>query len=163
MSSADLVLSALQQWHRSGRPRISPGLAVHPDATIERKTVLCPSHPEEGATGVIGIVRSHNTEWTTTVVPLTDPELDAIDGTLRAAGPCRRSACAFWRESCQLGAVVASTTSDPTSTLPPCPIRTQCRWHLEQGPAACRSCDGLFRVMTRPARAAAVGSPLGAV
>jgi hypothetical protein len=154
MSQSARVAAALSEWHRAGRRTRSP-ISQHPEASVGGQAILCPSYPIGEGIGAICIVSENSgTEWLLDVVGLDDARVVAASGDVRTTGPCLRAGCAYWRDSCQLGAVVASATQRVTeSAEPPCPIRERCRWHREQGPAACGSCEGLVRLLPirRPA------------
>lgn len=64
----------------------------------------------------------------------------------RFAGPCRTSACSHWTEH-GCGVITAALRHeglldrrDDTDELPPCAIRSRCRWHAQEGAAACSVC-----------------------
>lgn len=134
------VIGRFTRWMSSGRPRRDP-LTERASALIGGETVMCPSQAPGERAVVLGVIRDDGS-----VARLSEPRPVPVDltprqqGRLRLAGPCRRTACAYWAGSCQLAGAIVSEIHQPAE-LPVCPIRDRCRWHLEQGGAACHTCD----------------------
>jgi hypothetical protein len=63
----------------------------------------------------------------------------------RFSSPCVEGGCPQWTgDHCGIGELVAKeapqTLAESPARLPNCAIRSSCRWHFEQGPAACAVC-----------------------
>ena len=135
----------LEAWLLTGEPQATPQFPVL-TATIGDEVLLCPSYPEAGAQGAICSVGDESTVWFGDVIPVGDPRLSGNVGTLRLTGACCRSSCGNWSNGCHLGAVVASVSpAESERPLPTCPIRGRCRWHVENGDSACRTCEVVLR------------------
>jgi hypothetical protein len=79
-------------------------------------------------------------------LPVTD-ELLALSGPVkptevfRFAAPCAGDACKhFDGQDCGLVQRIVQILPRVTSDLPPCAIRSECRWWHQEGPAACYRC-----------------------
>lgn len=60
---------------------------------------------------------------------------------LRFAARCEESRCThFANDRCRLAERIVSMLEETTDKLPPCVIRPTCRWHEQEGGAACRRC-----------------------
>jgi hypothetical protein len=100
-------------------------------------------------------------------VPVLD-ELIAATGPVpptlvyRFAAPCASGRCIhFDGQNCQLAARIVEELMPRVEKLPACAIRKTCRWHMQEGAAACLRCpqvvtqvtersDPLFRVAMPP-------------
>jgi hypothetical protein len=75
-----------------------------------------------------------------------DPDAIDLGGlpptqVFRFAARCETSRCVHFNgQRCTLAARVVERLPEVVDALPPCVIRPTCRWHREQGPAACRRC-----------------------
>ena len=81
--------------------------------------------------------------------PVT-PELLALAAPVRPtevfrfAAPCAGTACShFDGAKCQLAGRFVKLLPPVTATLPPCHLRTNCRWWRQEGRAACLRCPQL--------------------
>lgn len=114
-------------------------------------TELCPSaQPDMPGASVLGVVGG------TAAVPVVGyleeplpvtPELLAMAGPVkptevfRFAAPCAGEACRhFDGTDCRLATKVVQHVPAVTQILPACTIRSDCRWWLQEGAAACRRC-----------------------
>lgn len=69
----------------------------------------------------------------------------------RFAAPCEESACAhFDGEDCSLAGRIVDLLPPVVEVLPPCAIRSRCRWWGQEGRAACLRCP---MIATTPADA----------
>ena len=69
----------------------------------------------------------------------------------RFASPCATSACVhFDGADCRLAARVVDLLPPVVEVLPPCPVRSRCRWWRQEGRAACMRCPA---IATDPAAA----------
>lgn len=109
----------------------------------------------EGAR-VLGIVERDSGQprvaYVAGAVPVT-PEVTEATGpvppthVMRFAAPCVESSCThFDGTRCKLAARVAEGLAPVVRHLPPCAIRRTCRWHAQEGRAACLRCP---QVVTR--------------
>jgi hypothetical protein len=65
----------------------------------------------------------------------------------RLAATCAEHACPhFDGADCRLATRVARLMPAVVDALPPCVIRKECRWHSQEGAAACRRCPGISTV-----------------
>jgi hypothetical protein len=109
---------------------------------------LCPSgRPRTGAliTGIVGpdgkvaYIRPAlpvSAEWLERGAPTSD-----LETRFRFAEPCVSGACAQWGNGgCRIGKAAASVGASLMGDLPECGIRPSCRWHRQEGDAACRAC-----------------------
>lgn len=118
---------------------------------VNSPTPLCPSaRPEVGNSGVFGViggtVEKPHVAYLKQVQPLTD-ELMALSGSVtptevfRVASPCAGTGCQhFDGANCGLATRVAHQLTAVSENLPPCAIRRECRWWLQEGKAACMRC-----------------------
>jgi hypothetical protein len=90
-------------------------------------------------------------------VPMT-AELRALaDGlhageVFRTTSRCLESGCREYEGGrCTLGDRIVDTLPVVSEALPPCSIRTSCRWFAEQGPKACQRCPQIVTYV--PSRA----------
>lgn len=59
----------------------------------------------------------------------------------RLAGRCEESRCVhFDGARCQLAVRIVDALPAVTQKLPPCSIRTDCRWYRQEGAPACHRC-----------------------
>jgi hypothetical protein len=79
-------------------------------------------------------------------VPAT-PEILGLAGPLaptevfRLAARCEEKRCThFDGTRCQLAVRIVQRLPEVTDALPPCAIRRTCRWHAQEGRAACLRC-----------------------
>jgi hypothetical protein len=111
----------------------------------------CPSaQPEWKGSVTIGIVRGTVTQPRLQLFPepfpVTEQLLALTKGVsptevFRFAAPCANSACAhFGSGRCHLVEKVVDAVLPVVSALPDCSIRPNCRWHAQEGEAACLRC-----------------------
>lgn len=130
--------------------------------------LLCPSTPAKPGVQLIGVVDARG-RVANVLTPLTIDaafiELAQAHGPLgqrfRFSAPCAEGRCSHWGEG-QCGLVgrlddaAAAAGPSAASALPPCAIRSSCRWWAQRGRAACAVCP---IVLTEPgAGEAAVGA-----
>ncbi|MBR8833146.1 MAG: nitrogen fixation protein [Stigonema ocellatum SAG 48.90 = DSM 106950] len=115
------------------------------------KTTLCPSaRPESVDSVVFGLISGTVTEphvaYLKQPLPVTD-ELIAKASPVtpteifRTAAPCAAKSCQhFDGEDCRLAMRIVEKLPKVQEELPPCSIRRDCRWWLQEGKAACMRC-----------------------
>jgi hypothetical protein len=113
--------------------------------------LLCPSaRPEmEGSVAfgvVVGTVEEPRTLHLERPLPVTD-ELLALSGPVapaevfRFAAPCAGHDCQhFDGRDCRLVTRIVQILPSVSSRLPPCNIRSDCRWWQQEGRSACLRC-----------------------
>lgn len=83
----------------------------------------------------------------------------------RFAAPCQKQRCSHWEGACTLADRIVKLLPAASLALPPCRIRTNCRWFAEQGRPACQRCPQVITETARPselmARAAQPPAPPG--
>jgi hypothetical protein len=137
-NSSDPLGERLLIWFRGGRKKLQPRTRVS-SSTVDGKQIMCPSQPNEYGTVILGHI-SPGERLIRTGSEGINQDCLPPGAQLRIAGDCRHERCAYWTDSCQLAAAIVNS-SDSDDRLPTCPIRQQCRWWLEQGPAACGTCS----------------------
>jgi hypothetical protein len=125
------------------------------------RPVLCPSaQPAMAGSMAFGVISGTADEprvaWLERPVPVTD-DLLALTGpvpptqVLRFAAPCQESACChFDGKDCQLATRLVQLMPAVTDTLPPCRIRPDCRWFVQEGRAACQRCPQIITYSANP-------------
>ena len=95
-------------------------------------------------------------QWIEQPVPLTD-DLLALTGpvppaqVLRIAAPCQEQACChFDGTACRLAVKLVQLMPAVVDTLPPCRIRPDCRWFVQEGRAACSRCPQIVTYSVSP-------------
>jgi hypothetical protein len=69
----------------------------------------------------------------------------ALSEVFRFTAPCAASACShFDGHGCRLAAKIVETVSYRATALSSCVIRRDCRWHAQEGMAACLVCPLLL-------------------
>ena len=59
----------------------------------------------------------------------------------RFAAPCLKGGCEHYREArCGLVTQIVNLLPAVIESLPPCPVRAECRWWAEEGRPACMRC-----------------------
>jgi hypothetical protein len=113
--------------------------------------VLCPSaQPGMQDLQVLGVVSGSGKDarlaYVNAHVPATD-ELLALTAplppaqVLRLAAKCEEKRCThFDGTDCKLAARIVASLAPVADKLPPCAIRPTCRWHIQEGAAACFRC-----------------------
>jgi hypothetical protein len=125
------------------------------------RPVLCPSaQPEIAGSVAFGVVsgtaENPRVAWIETTVPVTS-DLLALTGAvpptqvLRIAAPCQEKACChFDGRDCRLANRLVQLIPEVSASLPPCRIRSDCRWFLQEGGAACRRCPQIVTYSVNP-------------
>jgi hypothetical protein len=125
------------------------------------RPVLCPSaQPAMAGSMAFGVVTGTAEEprvaWLEKPVPVTD-DLLALTGpvpptqVLRFSAPCQESACChFDGKDCQLATRLVQLMPLVDPTLPPCKIRQDCRWFVQEGKAACQRCPQIVTFSANP-------------
>ena len=125
------------------------------------RPVMCPSAqpeiPGSVAFGVIsGTAENPRVAWIEKPVPVTD-DLLALAApvmptqVLRFAAPCQEKACChFDGTDCRLATRLVQLIPAVVESLPPCRIRPDCRWFLQEGGAACRVCPQIVTYCVEP-------------
>jgi hypothetical protein len=142
-----------------GTSRCTPSPADKQGAFMSKeatKPLDCPSAPAtaDGARifGVMtGTPDHHRVGYLTEALPATD-KLLALSGPakpeqlFRVAAPCAGGGCKHFKDnSCSLAKRIVEGVPAVVNALPPCQIRSTCRWFRQEGKAACFRCP---QVMT---------------
>jgi hypothetical protein len=125
----------------------------------EERVLYCPSsRPEQEGALVFGLVvgtgDAPEVAYLDEPVPFSAELLKLADGlepteVFRATSRCAQSKCRHYSGShCSLGERIVETRPVVTQTLPPCAIRSECRWFAEQRAQACVRCPQI--VTDRP-------------
>jgi hypothetical protein len=125
------------------------------------RRVLCPS-AQPGMAGSIafGVVggspEEPRVQWIEKPVPVTE-DLLALTGSvpatqvLRIAAPCQENACChFDGADCRLAAKLVQLMPVVSQSLPPCRIRQDCRWFVQEGRPACARCPQIVTYSVNP-------------
>jgi hypothetical protein len=112
----------------------------------------CPSaQPGMGDVQILGVVSGSAEQprlaYLNETVPAT-PDVLALAAPVspisvfRFAARCEEKKCVhFDGMRCQLAARIVAMLPEVTDRLPPCIIRPTCRWHQQEGAAACLRCS----------------------
>ena len=118
---------------------------------------LCPSaQPGMDRCRVLGVVRQEGStpilEYLNRLLPATT-EILAMAAPLkptevfRLAATCAEHKCPhFDGADCQLATRVVQILPAIVDALPPCIVRTECRWYSQEGGAACKRCPAITTV-----------------
>ncbi len=118
---------------------------------------LCPSaQPGMDNCRVLGVVQpggaTPRLEYLDRAIPAT-PEILALSAPLkpteiyRLSATCAEHKCPhFDGADCRLATRIVSILPAVVDTLPPCPIRKDCRWFSQEGGAACKRCPEITTV-----------------
>ena len=97
--------------------------------------------------------------WIEKPVPVTS-ELLALTApvpptqVLRIAAPCQEKACCHFNGTdCRLATRLVQLIPAVVESLPPCRIRPDCRWFVQEGIAACRVCPQVVTYCVEPSPA----------
>ena len=109
------------------------------------------------AFGVIGgTAENPRVQWIEKPVPVTD-ELMALTApvppaqVLRITAPCQEQACChFDGTDCRLATKLVQLLPAVADSLPPCQIRADCRWFVQEGRAACYRCPQIVTFSVNP-------------
>lgn len=113
--------------------------------------------PGSMAFGVVaGTVDEPRVRWIEKPIPLTD-DLLALTAplppaqVLRIAAPCQEKACChFDGHDCRLATRLVQLLPALADALPPCRIRPDCRWFVQEGKAACARCPQIVTYSVNP-------------
>ena len=128
---------------------------------MDSEPLKCPSaRPELPNAVVLGVVREldgwsfvHHLAEPLPVTPaILELAGDAPAGQVfRFAADCAENICAhFDGKQCRLAAKLVRSSPGKTRTLPPCRIRRDCRWHAQEGNAACFVCPLILSETATP-------------
>jgi hypothetical protein len=112
---------------------------------------LCPSARENQSDSVVfgiaaGTVEEPRVSYLSEPQPVTNELLALAEPVtptevFRFAATCVERGCAhFDGTNCRLAQRIIKGLSEVTDKLPPCRIRQNCRWWLQEGKAACLRC-----------------------
>lgn len=123
---------------------------------IEQKKIpLCPSARPEGKNSAVfgvvaGTVDKPHVNYFRQPQPVTD-ELSLVTSPVkptevfRISAECTNNGCKhFDGQNCRLATRIANQLPVVTETLPPCPIRRDCRWWQQEGKSACMRCPQII-------------------
>ena len=125
------------------------------------RKILCPSaQPEMTGSVAFGVVggtaEQPRVTWIEKPVPVTE-EILALTGevpptqVLRIAAPCQESKCChFDGTDCNLATKLVQLMPAVSQSLPPCRIRPDCRWFIQEGRAACAVCPQIVTYSVNP-------------
>lgn len=126
-----------------------------------KKQIDCPSaQPTTEGARVFGVMTgtpdAHRVGYLTEALPVTE-ELLALSGPakptqiFRIAAPCAGGSCKHFKDNnCSLAKRIVEGIAPVVNGLPPCQIRSTCRWFRQEGKEACFRCP---QVMTDKANA----------
>jgi hypothetical protein len=133
---------------KKGGARSDPDLEQEP-----RNVLFCPS-AQPGLSGSMILAVVDNSSKNSRISHL-DRLVRVTDGTLlalaagsrrstelfRFAAPCLKSSCNNWSgSSCRVAQRLVQILPATANDLPDCKLRTSCRWHQQEGSAACLRC-----------------------
>lgn len=102
--------------------------------------------------------------WIEKPVPVSG-ELLALTGAvpptqvLRIAAPCQENACChFDGTDCRLATKLVQLMPAVAESLPPCRIRPDCRWFVQEGRAACAVCPQIVTYSVNPSEELALAA-----
>lgn len=116
--------------------------------------ILCPSWKCEPGASLIGIVLPDGSvAFSKERIKIDAAFVETArqgrspEKRFRFSSTCKRAACAQWTDNkCGIADIVIeehahrAAPQEGSFVLPECSIRTQCRWYLQRGEAACRAC-----------------------
>ena len=112
----------------------------------------CPAASSEFASHVIGYRQPDSDEVSFFSQPVEIPRVlrdiysdEEIESRFRMTGPCVKSLCPHWIDSCSLGHAVADVALEPNLQTP-CSISADCRWFAENGSEVCGSCKNILNI-----------------
>lgn len=126
--------------------------------------LLCPSaQPDTAAAVVLGVIDHEasppEVQYLDQPVPVT-PELLALAEPVRPtevfrfAASCQQGACSHWSgHDCSLVTRIVKLVPAASLALPPCRIRTDCRWFHQLAGEACRRCPSVVTQNQEPSDA----------
>ena len=130
-------------------------------AAARGDALSCPSaQPEFEDAQVLGVHRQGPDGPRLAYVAGTMPAAEVAGATgavpstlvMRFAGRCMTSGCQhFDGLECRLAGRIVEGLSPVTDALPACAIRRTCRWHAQEGAAACHRCPQVVTHLEAPA------------
>ncbi len=105
---------------------------------------------------VAGTADEPRVAWIERPVPVTGDLLAltaplAPTQVLRIAAPCQEHACChFDGTDCRLATRLVQLMPAVVDALPPCRVRPDCRWFLQEGKAACARCPQIVTYSVNP-------------
>lgn len=129
----------------------SEASSLHVRETVEHGT-LCPSSTcHEGALLIALLGEDGRLGYLRPPIPIDEQFIQAAErygdpeSRFRFAGSCVKDSCKHWGGGhCtlvgRLSEAMRRTGSKPSSGLPRCGIRNECRWFAQDGPRACEVC-----------------------
>ncbi|MCP4423309.1 MAG: nitrogen fixation protein [Chloroflexi bacterium] len=128
----------------------------------KKSEVFCPSaRAEMDGSLVFGVVQRNDEEaprvgYLTEPIPVDDAIIlltEPVQATevFRFAAPCAGGGCQhFDGAHCQLAQRVANRLPEVVEGLPPCRIRSFCRWWRQEGKEACLRCPQIITDNVQP-------------
>lgn len=116
---------------------------------------MCPSYVAKAGAQLFGVISKEGKVNFISPISLTEEYLSRSDKStleqrFRFTGKCIEKGCAQWnsaQEKCTLSQKVSETVQQSVTALFFCPIRSSCRWFLQDGETACLSCNDILRNM----------------
>jgi len=144
---------------------------------MEKLALMCPSaQPEMPDARVLGVVGGTATaplvSYLNEPVPVSEEVLALAAGAqhpadvMRFAARCQEAKCChFDGNNCNLATRIVQILPAVVEALPACLIRSECRWYMQEGRAACMRCPQVVTRNYQPAddMVLAARVPLGAV
>lgn len=121
----------------------------------------CPSaQPDMAEARILGVLSrtpdGPRVAYLNAVQPVTAELLDLADGVrptqvMRFAARCEERKCThFDGRDCLLATRIVERMTEVSTSLPPCTIRRTCRWHVQEGAAACLRCPQIVTYNVTP-------------
>jgi hypothetical protein len=142
---------------------VSPAPPASTDRSQDGAGVYCPSSaPGVDGAIILGVVGGTPDEprirYLSRPAPVDSAVLAALDGVdpaevVRVAAPCSQQRCSHFRDnSCTLVSKIVRAVPEPAGAhqVPPCHLRSRCRWWSQEGVAACRRCPVILTRDIRP-------------
>ncbi|NJR64382.1 MAG: nitrogen fixation protein [Leptolyngbyaceae cyanobacterium CRU_2_3] len=129
--------------------------------TAEETAPLCPSaQPEMAESVIFGVIKGTLAEPRLTHLakprPVTDELLRLASPVkptevFRFAAPCANNSCQhFDGSNCRLAKRIVDLLPAVETILPPCQIRSSCRWWQQEGKTACLRCPQIVTETYNP-------------
>lgn len=113
-----------------------PGAALCPSARCKEDAILLGVVQQDGSVGFLSERMKVDQFFVELAHQGRTPEK-----RFRFADTCMKSACQQWTGSrCGVIDRLIADNPDFVGDLPPCPIRSDCRWHKQHGASACAIC-----------------------
>jgi len=125
------------------------------------RSLLCPSaQPEMAGSMVLGVIAGKDSNarlsYLEQPIPVTDALLKLahpVEPTqlLRFAAHCEENHCIHYNgKDCTLATRLVQILPAVTEALPPCKIRSECRWFQQEHKAACMRCPQVITSLENP-------------